>query len=76
MIGRAAIGNPNIFTRLTNKKTRFTFEDYLKLAEKYNLPFRQIKLQAMNFTKNMKNAKKIRLKIFNCKTIEQLKNNL
>ncbi len=73
MIGREAIGNPNIFAKLTNKEIQFTFKDYLKLAEKYNLPFRQIKFQAMNFTKNAKNAKKIRLKIFGCKSLEQLK---
>jgi tRNA-dihydrouridine synthase B len=73
MIGRNAIGNPNIFAKLTNKKKEFNFKDYLKLAEKYKLPYRQIKLQAMNFTKNAKNAKRLRLKIFECKNLKQLK---
>ena len=73
MIGRASIGNPNIFSKIKNKKPKFTFEDYLKLAEKYKLLFRQIKIQAMNFTKRKENAKELRLKIYNCKTIEEIK---
>lgn len=73
MIGRNAIGNPNIFSSLTGKKLReFTFLDYLKLAEKYNLSFRQTKYQAMNFTKRKKNAKELRLKIYGSGTIEEL----
>jgi len=73
MIGRKAIGNPNIFAELTGKKIKFNFDDYLKLAEKYNLPFRQIKFQAMCFTKNMRNAREKRLEIFKTKKIEDLK---
>ncbi|RLG12622.1 hypothetical protein DRN73_02065 [Candidatus Pacearchaeota archaeon] len=75
MIGRAAIGNPNIFAKLTNQnlKKKITFKDYLKLAIKYKLPFRQIKFQAMNFTKKKKNAKKIRLKLFKAKNINEIK---
>ncbi len=73
MIGREAIGRPGIFAKLSNKKTKTSFKDYLKLAEKYPLPFRQIKFQAMNFTKSMKDAKKLRLEIFKAKTIEDLK---
>jgi len=73
MIGRKAIGNPNIFAELTQKKIRFNFKDYLKLAEKYDLPFRQIKFQAMCFTKNMENAKEKRLDIFKCKKIKELR---
>ncbi len=74
MIGRAAIGNPNIFAKLTKKKTNFSFSDYLKLTEKYKIKFRTIKLQAMNFTKNKKNAKKLRLKIFKCKNVREIIN--
>jgi tRNA-dihydrouridine synthase B len=68
MIGREAIGRPEIFS-----KTKISFEDYLKLAEKYNLPFRQIKFQAMNFTKGKENAKELRLKIFKTRKIEEIK---
>ncbi len=74
MIGREAIGNPNIFSELQNKKSKINFKDYLKLAKKYNLPFRQIKFQAMNFTKRMPQAKKLRLEIFKCKTSEEIEN--
>jgi len=73
MIGRKAIGNPNIFAQLQNKKSNITFNDYLKLAEKYNLPFRQIKFQAMNFTKGTENAKELRLKIFKCRKGEEIR---
>jgi tRNA-dihydrouridine synthase B len=73
MIGREAIGRPEIFSKLENKKINFTFEDYLELAEKYHLPFRQIKLQAMYFTKGKENAKELRLKIFKIKKLEEIK---
>jgi len=73
MIGRRAIGNPNIFSKFSGNKKNFTFKDYLKLAEKYKLPFRQIKFQAMQFTKNQRNAKEIRLEIFKIKTLKKLK---
>lgn len=73
MIGRRAIGDPNIFAKLTNKKSKLDFKDYLKLAEKYKLYFRQIKLQAMNFTKRKRGAKKLRLKIYHTKNLEEIK---
>ncbi|MCK5601360.1 tRNA-dihydrouridine synthase family protein [Candidatus Pacearchaeota archaeon] len=68
MIGREAVGRPNIFW----DKDTITFDDYLKLAKKYKLPFRQIKFQAMNFTKEKHDSKKIRLKIFDVKEVEDL----
>ncbi len=73
MVARNAIGNPNIFSKLTNKKEKISFKDYLKLAEKYKLYFKQIKLQAMNFTKGKRNAKKLRLKIYKTKTPKEIK---
>lgn len=75
MIGRRAIGNPNIFAKLTNKKLKhlITFSDYLKLAKKYSFQFKQIKLQAMNFTKGKPNSKKLRLEIFKTKNLEDLR---
>ncbi len=73
MLGREAIGNPNIFSKLSGKKTNFGFLDYLKFAKKYNLAFAQIKLQAMNFTKGMKNAKELRVKIFKIRDVEGLR---
>lgn len=73
MIGRKAIGNPNIFRKLQNKKPNTTFLYYLKLAEKYNLYFRFIKFQAMCFTKGHKAAKQLRLNLFKAKSIEDIK---
>jgi tRNA-dihydrouridine synthase len=74
MLGRKAIGNPNLFSLLQNKKSKITFKHYLKLAEKYKIPFRQIKIQAMNFTKGLRGAKELRLKIFETRKINEIKN--
>jgi tRNA-dihydrouridine synthase B len=73
MIGRKAIGNPNIFSTIWGKKTTFSFNDYLKETEKYNLPFRQIKFQAMCFTKGKDDAAKLRLTISKIKNLKELK---
>lgn len=73
MIGRNAIGNPNIFSKLIRKKEKITFQDYIKLLKKYPLYFRQIKFQAMNFTKGKSNAKALRLKIYKANTLEKIK---
>ncbi len=74
MIGREVIGRPEIFSQLINEKPneKISFKNYLTLAEKYKLPFRQIKLQAMNFTKSKPNAKQLRLKIFKIKNLKDL----
>ncbi|PIN77293.1 hypothetical protein COV15_02440 [Candidatus Woesearchaeota archaeon CG10_big_fil_rev_8_21_14_0_10_34_12] len=71
--GRAALGNPGIFAKLTGKKTNFDFSGYLKLALKYKLYFSQIKLQAMNFTKAKNNAAELREKLVKCKTLNEIK---
>jgi tRNA-dihydrouridine synthase B len=73
MIGRKAIGNPNVFAKISGKKVSFNFNDYLKEAEKYNFPFRQIKFQAMCFTKGKHNATELRLKISKIKNLKELK---
>ena len=73
MIGRRAIGNPNIFSELNNKKSKnFTFADYLKLAKEYKLYFRQIKFQAMNFTKGKRDSARLREKISTINNLEEL----
>lgn len=72
MIGREAIGNPDIFSEILNKKKKFLFKDYLNLAIKYKLCFRQIKFQAMCFTKGLKNAKQLRKKIIKTKNIKDI----
>jgi len=61
MIGRASIGHPEVFATLTkNKKFKRSIQDYMKLAIKYNVPFKQIKFQTMNFTKGLENSRKMR----------------
>jgi tRNA-dihydrouridine synthase len=74
MIGRASMGNPNIFSDLTdkNKKTKITFKDYLKLAKKYNLYFSQIKFQAINFTRDFEGSSKIRHQLSLVKNEQEL----
>lgn len=72
MIGRKAIGNPNIFSKILGTKKEFSFKDYLKLEKKYPMHFRQLKFQAMNFTKGKKNSRKIRNKIVYAKSREEV----
>lgn len=73
MVGRRAIGCPEIFSKITEIPFEKSFKEYIKLAEKYSFNFKQIKLQAMNFTKGMKNSTKLRLEIFKTKNLEELK---
>jgi tRNA-dihydrouridine synthase len=75
MIGRSAIGNPNIFYELTGNasENKITFKDYLNLAERYKLSFQQIKFQAINFTKGLQDASKIRTLLSSAKKLEDLK---
>lgn len=73
MIGREAIGNPGIFSTLIGKKNKINFSNYLKLVKKYNLYFRQIKYQAINFTKGMENAREKRNILSKAKIIDDLK---
>jgi tRNA-dihydrouridine synthase B len=71
-IGREAIGDPGIFSRLNVKESKIGFMDYLKLAKKYKLFFRQIKFQAMNFTKGISGAKKIRMELIGAKSVSDV----
>lgn len=73
-IGRAAIGNPKIFSKLTGENFDINFKDYLKLAKKYGMFFRQIKYQSMNFTKGESGAKRIREKLIGVKSVEEIEN--
>ncbi len=73
MIGRAAIGHPEIFAKITKKKFKHSYRDYLKLAIKYNVPYRIIKFQAMQFTKGLRDSRKKRVEIYETKDLEGLK---
>ena len=72
MIGRAAMGNPSIFSDILGKnaKKRIVFKDWLKLYKKIdkNKYFSQIKFQAMNFTKGFEGAPEIRNRLSVAKT--------
>jgi nifR3 family TIM-barrel protein len=83
MIGRAAMHNPYIFTQINDFLKKGSYEkknnieqflEYMKIAEKYNISFLDIKGHALRFMKNTKGAKKLRLKISMCKTMDELKN--
>jgi len=73
MVGRSAMGNPNIFSELINNKIKkITFHDWLKLARKYKLYFNQIKFQAINFTKGFEGAPEMRRKLSLAKTEKEI----
>ena len=78
MIGRASIGNPSIFSELTNKIVRkpITFYDWLKLTKRINPKtyFSQIKFQAINFTKGFEGAPELRQKLSLAKSEEEILN--
>jgi len=77
MIGRAAIGNPFIFKKISyflktgeilpsqNTDERLAdFFDYIKLCRNYGmLTFNDLKRNAQWFTKGMENVKQVRMKI-------------
>ena len=74
MIGRKAIGHPEIFAKITNnKKFKRSYKNYLKLAMKYNVPYRVMKFQAMQFTKGLRDSRKKRLEIYETKDLDALK---
>jgi len=72
MIGRKAIGDPNIFSRILEQKEKIEFKDYLNLADKYKLRFRQIKFQAMQFSKGEKKSRSKRAKMVYAKDRKEL----
>ena len=76
MIGRASIGNPNIFSKFTNKSIvkPLTFINWYKLAKKEikSLNFKQIKFQAINFTKGFQGASQIRNELSKTKNKKDL----
>ncbi|MEA3414079.1 MAG: tRNA-dihydrouridine synthase family protein, partial [Nanoarchaeota archaeon] len=75
MIGRASIGHPEIFAKISgNKKFKRSYKDYIKFAIKYNVPWKIMKFQAMQFTKGLEGSRKKRVEIFKLKTVDELKN--
>lgn len=82
MIGRAALGDPQIFERIShyleNKETiektgrREQFFEYYKLWKRHMLDFKALKLQSFNFTKGIKGGAKIRENISRVKDCSSL----
>ncbi|PIU76213.1 hypothetical protein COS75_00125 [Candidatus Pacearchaeota archaeon CG06_land_8_20_14_3_00_35_12] len=72
MIGREAMGYPNIFAKLTETNEEFGFKDYLALAAKYKIGFAQIKFQAIHFTKFMIGGSELRLKLSKTKRLKDI----
>jgi tRNA-dihydrouridine synthase B len=86
MLGRAAASNPFLFTQIndylkTGKYKQIsgkgkikTFFKYLEFAEKYStIKLSNIRYQAMNFSKGCKGSKKIRGKLLNVKSLNDIK---
>ena len=74
MIGRNAIGHPEIFAKISgNKRFKRDFKDYLVIAEKYDVPWRIIKFQAMQFTKGDYGSREKRASMIKVKNLEELK---
>jgi tRNA-dihydrouridine synthase B len=83
MIARGAIGNPYLFKQINDylktgsykKKDKIEqFFEYLELAKKYNLSFKQIKFQAINFTKSVKNGAELRKNLSKCSSLSEIEN--
>src|SRR3989344_1290987 len=82
MIGKAAIGNPYIFTRLNEylQVGRFIpqmdkielFNEFYKLTEKYPIKETDFKTQALWFTKGIKNSTDLRNNISKAKTKQEI----
>ncbi|MBI3032551.1 tRNA dihydrouridine synthase DusB [Candidatus Woesearchaeota archaeon] len=88
LIGRAALGNPYIFTKInhylaTKKIEKMTkeeekqlkvkmFLEYYELWKKYGLPFTSLKEHGMNFTKGIEGGASLRQKIVQIKHEEDL----
>lgn len=86
MIGRGAMGNPQIFKQVNDylKKGKYeetttqekieTLNKYFKYAKKYpTIKFASIRTQAMNFTKGIRGGKEIRGKLSATNSIEDIK---
>lgn len=81
MIARGALGNPAIFKQINDYLATGSYEnynrleqffEYTQLAEKYNIPFTTIKLQAMSFTKGMRYGARLREAMTTCRTQKEL----
>ncbi len=81
LIARGAIGNPYVFKQINDymktgsydhKDPLDLFDEYLKLAKKHKIEFSQIKAQAVNFTKGIRGAAKLRQQLVTSKNLKDL----
>lgn len=84
MIGRWARGNPWCFKQINDyykhgkyeqikPKTKIKgFLEYVKDANKFNVPFARVKIQAMQFTKGITKSVNLRVKIAEAKNKEEI----
>jgi tRNA-dihydrouridine synthase len=76
MIGRSAMGHPEVFAEWQGKQASnagFGFGDYLKLAMKYRIPLKQVRLQAIHFTSGREGAKEMRIGLMEAKTLDEIR---
>lgn len=81
MVARGAIGNPAVFKQINEYSATGAYEHYSRIeqffeymirAQKYNLSFSSIKLQAMSFTRGIRDGALLRQKLTRCKTMEEM----
>ncbi len=85
MVGRAACGNPGLFTQInqylkTGKYKDITTEEriksffrYLEYSKKWGIKFANIRMQAMHFTRGIKRGKELREKVGKAEDIGELR---
>lgn len=76
MIGRAAMGNPGIFSEVQGKKVpnKFKmFKEFVKICDKYKYDsVKMLKEQAIYFTKGLVGGSSLRNRLSRCKTKEEI----
>lgn len=83
LIARGAVGNPYFFQQISDYLRTGTYEkddnrlrhfdEYLELAEKYNIQLGQIKAHAIAFTKGMPGGARLRERLGRSKSVEEIK---
>ncbi len=81
MIARGALGNPYIFTQITDYLKKGSYEyksgieqffDLLPYIEKHHLPFSFVKSHAIQFTKGIVGGATLRNQLSSCQTVDEI----
>lgn len=84
MVGRGALGNPRLFsqisdylktgiyTQISKKHKTEDLKEYIALANKYQIGFEEIKHQAMHFLKGFTGSTEVRKELAFCKNKNEL----